>query len=93
MTKTDVILALLDMGYSPQQIAIEVGCLPEYVRAVRQRATPEGRERARAYAMDRYWQRKEEEGLEAWRARRSAYYRTYHNEWRKRRAQQHAESG
>jgi hypothetical protein len=85
VTKSATILALLEQGYNPQQIALKVDCSDAYVRAVRQRATPEGRERSRALQVEAYW-RKKEADPESWRQQRSDYYRPYHREWRRRKA-------
>lgn len=71
MTKTSQILALRWKGLSNAQIAERVGCRPEYVRAVWQRADHPGRYNTRAtkYQTRRY--RTDEEYAD----RRRAYYR------------------
>jgi hypothetical protein len=77
MTKSARILALLNKGLTPQQVAAKVGCKDAYVRAVRQRATPEGRERSAAFSKAYYWAKKEE-NPEEWAKKRSAYFTPYH---------------
>jgi len=61
-TKTEV-LKLLDKGLTPSEVAERLNCTSAYVRATRQRATPEGHARANGWA--RNWQRRKAEASHA----------------------------
>ena len=54
MANTQQVLALLEKGLNPQQIAKKLKCSDAYVRATRQRATPDGREKSNAWKRDHY---------------------------------------
>jgi DNA-binding CsgD family transcriptional regulator len=52
------VLARLEAGMTPQQIADELGCSDAYVRATRQRATEEGRKQAARWKAESYQRQK-----------------------------------
>ncbi len=54
MANKQQVLALLEKGLNPQQIARKLKCSAAYVRATRRRATPDGYEKTRKWLADRY---------------------------------------
>lgn len=76
------VLRLLEQGLSPQQVAERLGCSDAYVRATRQRATPEGREKNAAWARQRAQRPDVRAARSAYaiaRYREDAEYRARHN--------------
>ena len=68
MATKQQVLALLEKGLTPQQIARKLKCSDAYVRATRQRATPDGLEKARK------WQREKMRRIYATPKSRAAFY-------------------
>lgn len=54
MANKQQVLALLEKGLNPQQIAMKLKCSSAYVRATRRRATPDGLEKARKWGANQY---------------------------------------